>query len=116
MSELMNPNWISIPVYNTEKVLIEYKPIRYDQFVLKVCKDKTYNQVLKQSGTWLVNASSELNYKLRTSINQEVELDTKKVIELLGILRFNIQAIQNALGIPDNVVLQENGVKLSKEI
>jgi len=109
----MCPSWVSVPIKNATGECIGYKPLRYDQFVLKLFKKMSDERMLGHAGRGVCTEAGEINDCLKKHLDYDQELNIANLIEELGDMRFYLQAIQNHYGLTDDVILQANAVKLS---
>lgn len=88
--------------------------IRHDQFVSKLFKVGTVNEMLMHAALGICGEAGELADALKKHAIYGKPLDRKNVVEELGDLLFYTRALQNLLSICDQEVLDYNGEKLSK--
>lgn len=114
MSELMSPSWVTVPMKDVGGNIIERRPIRYDQFVLKLFKKEDDYHMLSHAARGIATESGEIVDCVKRSLDYEQDLNLQNLIEEIGDMRFYLQAIQNMFGITDAVILQHNADKLSE--
>lgn len=104
------------------ELLGEPKFIRYDQFVRRLFKVDTYNEMLHHAKGGVCEEAGELSDAIKRHLTYGKPLDSKdkdgqtirtKIIEELGDIRFYVQAVQNVLGISEQEILQHNANKLA---
>lgn len=88
--------------------------IRYDDFVRKLFKEDTYEQMVNHAALGVCGEAGELADALKKHVHYRKPLDRKNVVEELGDLRFYIQAVQNLFGITEQEILQHNADKLGE--
>lgn len=98
--------------------------VRYDQFVQRLFKVDTFNEMVHHAKGGVCEEAGELSDALKRHITYHkpltgaVEKDgqtiMQKIIEEVGDTRFYLQAVMNLYGITESQILQANADKLSK--
>lgn len=112
--KLMSPSWISVPVRNTDGMVTGYRPLRYDQFVLKLFKVMDFEKMVVHATLGIANEAGEIAGAVKKMQAYGQDINLRNLKEELGDMRFFLQAIQNLYGITDAEVLQQNAEKLSE--
>ena len=93
----------------------KYKTIRYDQFVEKLFKkDSSEDMALMHAALGVCGEAVELADAIKKSIIYGKPIDKANIVEELGDLRFYIQALMNILKIDEQLILNTNGTKLAR--
>lgn len=98
--------------------------VRYDQFVTRLFKADTREQMFNHAALGVCGEAGELADAIKKHIHYNHPLDKElkgknqtlreNIIEELGDLRFYIQTVMNLVGISETQILQYNAAKLGK--
>lgn len=90
-----------------------FTQIRYDDFVRRLFKGDTYNEMIHHAKGGVCEEAGEISDVLKRHVTYGRPLNREQLVEELGDIRFYIQAIQNIFNITETEILQSNANKLS---